>query len=128
MCHSIPSLHCDTWPKSSTSAKAKSASSASLRIAAPSSPETNSPSSFNNLRAFHSFGLCEAVRMIPPDALKRGTSISTVGVVLNPVLITSIPKPCNVLMTKFSIICPEGRASLPITTVHWLCRSLSQAP
>ncbi len=87
-------------PKSSTSEKSKASASAISRILSPSSPFRNSPFSFNNFKAFHCFGLCEAVRIIPPSAFSNGTATSTVGVVESPKSITSIPKPIKVFTTK----------------------------
>ena len=128
ICQFIPSSQVVSVPRSPTSAKSKSVLSAKRKISAPSSPETNSPFSFKSFSAFHCSGLCEAVRIMPPAAAYRGTSISTVGVVLKPALITSMPKPCKVLMTNCSSIGPEGRASRPITTVGFDVRDLSQLP
>ena len=103
-------------PKSSTSANSKSSFSAKTKIFAPCSASKNSPFSFSNLRAFHCLGLWLAVKMIPPSAFSKGTAISTVGVVDNPKSITSIPSPTKVETTKFWIISPDKRASLPMTT------------
>ena len=58
--------------------------------------------------------------MIPPCAFSMGTATSTVGVVDNPKSMTLMPKPCRVLVTKSEIICPEIRASRPITIIGFL--------
>ena len=82
----------------------------------PSSPLTNSPCSFNNLRAFHSFGLWLAVNMMPPSASSNTTAISTVGVVLNPKCTTSIPRANKLCSTKASTINPLILPSRPTIT------------
>ena len=127
------SIYRSSWvslPKWSTVAKEKSFSWAILKIAFPSWSETNSPLSLRSFRAFHSLGLWLAVRIIPPLAFSKGTATSTVGVVLSPILITSIPKPISVYCTKFWIISPEMRASRPMTTLtcSLLLCPLSQEP
>ena len=87
-------------PRESTSTKSKASLSAISRINSPSFPLKNSPLEFNNFNAFHCFGLCDAVKIIPPSAFSIGTAISTVGVVESPKSITSIPNPNKVFITK----------------------------
>ena len=108
-----------TLPRSSTSAKLNAFCSAMVNTILPSSPVINSPFSFNNLSAFHCFGLWLAVIMIPPCAFSNGTAISTVGVVDSPRFTTSIPNPTSVEETKSEIISPEILASRPITTFNF---------
>ena len=104
-------------PNSSTSAKIYESFSAILKISFPCLSFKNSPLAFNNFKAFHCFGLCDAVKIIPPSAFSKGTAISTVGVVDKPKSITLMPKPTKVLATKLLTILPEIRASRPMTTV-----------
>ena len=84
-------------------------------IIAISSLFKNSPRSFNNFKAFHCFGLCDAVRMIPPSAPSMVTASSVVGVVARSMSTTSQPIPIRVPTTTFFTISPEIRASRPTT-------------
>ena len=98
----------------------------------PSAAFRNSPRSFSNFRAFHCFGLCEAVRIIPPLAPSIVTANSVVGVEARSMSTTSHPIPIRVPTTTFFTISPEIRASRPTTilllfTVHVLRISVAYA-
>ena len=103
-------------PNLSTDTNSKFSAAAICKINSPSAAFINSPLLFNNFNAFHSLGLWLAVRIIPPSAFKETTAISTVGVVLKSVSITSIPNPLKVAATILLTILPLMRPSLPITT------------
>ena len=114
----------------STPGQVKSAFAAACIMAWPSSSLRNSPLELRSFRAFHSLGLCEAVRMIPPSALLKMTAISVVGVEAIPASITSTPQAIRVPVTRDSTISPEMRASRPTTilglrplTVAAVCRA-----
>ena len=102
-------------PNFSTDVKEKSSFAAFSSTFVPRSDEINSPSPFNSFKAFHSFELWLAVKIIPPSALSIFTASSTVGVVDNPRSITSIPKATRTLTTRLWIISPLIRPSRPTT-------------
>ena len=87
-------------------------------ISFPSALLKNSPFSLRSLSAFHCFGLWLAVRIIPPSAPSIVTANSVVGVVANPIFITSQPHPIRVPVTISLTISPEILASLPTTILH----------
>ena len=117
ICLSVKSFS-SIWPIESTSQKSKFSSSAHSSIAAPSAALRNSPRSLSSLSAFHCFGLCDAVSIIPPSAFSKMTAISVVGVEAYPALMTSTPQESNVPQTTCSTISPDMRASLPTTTLY----------
>ena len=56
--------------------------------------------------------------MMPPHAFSITTAISVVGVVANPMFITSNPMPVSVASTSLLTIGPDMRASRPTTIVR----------
>ena len=110
--------HVSSWvvvPVSSTSANVK-VDLAKSNTHSPASLDRNSPCSFSNFKAFHCLGLCEAVKINPPSASNPGTANSTVGVVLSPKSITSMPCAFKVPHTMSLTQGPLIRASRPTTT------------
>ena len=61
-------------------------------------------------------GLCEAEIMTPRSARIERVSIATAGVGIGPSWSTSMPTEVKPAISAVSIMYPESRVSLPITT------------
>ena len=79
----------------------------------PSGPKILIPLSWN--------GLCDAEMTTPKSARSDGISIATAGVGIGPARTTSMPMAVKPAVMADSIMYPDRRVSLPMTTV-WRCR------
>ena len=93
-------------PRPSTPTNSNASASAIRRTSLPCSSLRNSP---------FSFGLCDAVMIMPPQAFMPATATSVVGVLAKPMLTTSNPIPRKVEETRSLTIPPDSRASRPTT-------------